>query len=191
MPSRIDRVNRSMLVLLGLVLLLGGAAALALSLGAFGAARSHQPVLPAEASRFIRDNPWFWWAVGALCVVVALLALRWLIGQLHTSRLNFLDVEPDRSQGETVLRAGAIADAVEHEVAGYPGVQGASMRLAGTPARHRHRLTVDLDDRADITAVRRRLTTQTVPNLRRALDFDDPALDIRLVLAPRQRRRIS
>ena len=191
MNSRIDRVNRTLLVLIGLSLLLAGVAALALGFGWFGRTAARKPVIPAAFSTFIDNNPWYWWAVAALCILVALLMLRWMIAQLHTSRLTHLHVEPDRRDGETVLQAGAIADAVEHEVEGFLGVSGASMRLLGTPSNHRHQLTVVLDERADIDAVRSRLSRQTVPNFRQALAFDDPQLDIRLVLAPERRRRIT
>ncbi len=191
MNTRIDRVNRTLLVLIGLLLLLAGVAALALGFGWFGRTAARKPVIPAAFSTFIDNNSWYWWAVAALCILVALLMLRWMIAQLHTSRLTHLHVEPDRRDGETVLQAGAIADAVEHEVEGFLGVSGASMRLLGTPSNHRHELTVVLDERADIDAVRSRLSRQTVPNFRQALGFDDPRLDIRLVLASRKRRRIS
>jgi len=191
MNSRIDRVNRTLLVLIGLSLLLAGVAALALGFGWFGSTVAHKPVIPDAFSTFIGNNLWYWWAVAALCVLIALLMLRWMIAQLHTSRLTHLHVEPDRRDGETVLQAGAIADAVEHEVEGFLGVSGASMRLLGTPSNHRHQLTVVLDERADIDAVRSRLSRQTVPNFRQALAFDDPQLDIRLVLAPERRRRIT
>ncbi|MBA2699773.1 MAG: alkaline shock response membrane anchor protein AmaP [Nocardioidaceae bacterium] len=191
MNSGVDRVNRTLLVMVGLLLLLAAVAALALGWGWFGGTTAGEPVIPDAFSTFIRNNPWYWWAVAALCVVVALLMLRWMIAQLHTSRLTHLDVEADRRDGETVLQAGAIADAVENEVNGFLGVSGASMRLLGTPSNHRHQLIVVLDERADIDAVRSRLSRQTVPNFRQALAFDDPRLDIRLVLAPRQRRQLS
>jgi hypothetical protein len=191
MPTRIDRVNRFLLAAIGLVLIVGGGLALSLGMSLFGSDRADQPVIPAGVTTFIRDNPWFWWAAAALCVVVALLSLRWLIAQLHTSRLSHLNVEPDRRDGETVLEARAISAAVEHEVQAMSGVSSASMRLLGQPSSHRHKLSVLLDDRADINAVRARLSRQTVANLRRALDFDDPKIDISIALPARRRRRVN
>jgi hypothetical protein len=191
MPTRIDRVNRFLLAAIGLVLIVGGGLVLALGISLFGSSRADQPVIPAGVTAFIQENPWFWWAVAALCVVVALLALRWLIAQLHTSSLSHLNVEQDRRDGETVLQAGAISDAVEHEVQAMSGVSSASMQLLGQPSSHRHTLKVVLDDRADISAVRSRLSRQTVTNLRRALDFDDPKLDISIALPARSRRRVN
>ncbi len=191
MSSRVDHANRTLLILIGLLLLVAGAAGLALSFEAFGADAAASAVIPNELSQFIADNPWYWWAVVAVAIIMALLMLRWLIAQLHSTRLSHLDVEPDRSSGETVLRGGAIADGVEHEVQSFLGVQDASLRLQGTQASHRYHLTVDLNERADVDAVRTRLTTQTVPNMRRAQDFEEPAIDIRLVLADRNRRRLT
>jgi hypothetical protein len=191
MPTRIDRINRFLLAAIGLVLIVGGGLVLALGMSLFGSGRADQPVIPAGVTTFIRDNPWFWWAVAALCIVVALLTLRWLIAQLHTSSLSHLNVEPDRRDGETVLEARAISDAVEHEVEAMSGVSSASMQLLGQQSSHRHKLTVLLDDRADINAVRSRLSRQTVTNLRRALDFDDPKLDISIALPARSRRRVN
>ena len=191
MPSVVDRVNRTLLALLGLLLLAVGVLVLLLGFGVFGTGRAEQTVLTDDESTFITDNPWFWWAVAAVCVVVALLCLRWLLGQLSTSRVPELEVEPDHSDGRTMLQAGAIAGAVEDEVRSYPGVADAALRLQGTRGDHRHLLTVALDERADVDAVRRALTAETVPHLRQALDFEDPQIDIRLVLAPRRRRRIN
>lgn len=191
MTNRIDRVNRALLALVGLVLIVLGALVLALGWSVLGTDRADDPVIPAGLTTFIRDSPWYWWAVAAACVVIGLLLLRWLVGQLHTSSLSELAVEPNRSDGETVLEADAISDAVEHEVATIGGVRGASMQLLGQRSKHRHKLTVLLDERADINAVRSRLSRQTVPNLRQALDFDDPKLDIRLALPARRRRRVK
>lgn len=191
MTSRVDRTNRAMLILLGLLFVLGGATGLALGLRAFGRSTAATPVISASMSNFVAGHGWFWWAVAALAVIVALLTLRWLFAQLHTSRLSHLDVEPDHGSGQTVLRSGALADGVEHEVRGFLGVRDATMRLQGKPGDHRHQLTVHLDERADIDAVRSRLATKTVPNIRRALDFEEPTLDIRLVLADHARRRID
>ncbi len=190
MNSRVDRVNRALLALVGLVLIVLGALVLALGWSVFGTDRADEPVIPAGMTTFIHDNPWYWWAVAAACVVIGFLTLRWLVTQLRTSSLSELAVEPDRSDGETVLEAGAISDAVEHEVETMSGVRGASMQLLGQRSKHRHKLTVLLDERADINAVRSRLSRQTVPNLRQALDFDDPQLNIRLALPARRRRRV-
>jgi hypothetical protein len=191
MPSRVDRVNRTVFIVLGVLLLGIAAVGLLISFGVFSRGSGGQPVVNSPLSDFVADNPWFWWIPAVLALVVVVLALLWLRAQLSTSRLRSLDVEPDSRGGETVLRAGAIAEGVEDEVERFLGVRRATMRLLGTASNHRHQLTVVLEDRADIDAVRNRLTTATVPNIRRALDFEDPEVDIRLVLTQSQRRRVG
>jgi hypothetical protein len=190
MNTAVDRVNRILLALLGLALLVGGALGLARSLGWLGDAPTADPVLPAGAGLTISDEWWFWPAAVALCLLLVLLCLWWLLAQLRTDRLRQLEVDRTRAGGETWLRTGAIEEAVAGEVATIPGVSSARMAIAGAPERHRHRLVVDLTDRADIDAVRSELATRTIPNIRQALDFEDPEVDIELVLAPGERRRL-
>lgn len=191
MTYRIDRTNRVLLALLGTTLLVAGGLVLARSLGLLGSMSAAEPVLPAEVVAPVADSPWFWAAVAAIALVIALLSLWWLVAQTSRDRLRHLEVDPTRSGGETVLRAASIADAVEQEVESYPGVDRCTMQLIGKAGRHRHRLVVSLTDRADIDSVRSQLTARTIPNIRRALDFDDPEMDIELVLAPRRRRQLQ
>lgn len=190
MTATVDRVNRVVLALLGLALLVGGGLGLARSMGWLGTSPTGAPVLPPGARLAIVAQWWFWPAVCAVCAVVGLLCLWWLVAQLHSERLRHLEVDAARDGGDTWLRAGAISEAVEEEVERFPGVRSARMTLLGDPGRHRHRLVVNLTDRADVEAVRSQLTTRTIPNVRQALDFEDPQLDIELVLAPRERRRL-
>jgi hypothetical protein len=37
---------------------------------------------------FAQDEPCFWWAVAGGCLIISLLALRWLLAQLHTDRVS-------------------------------------------------------------------------------------------------------
>lgn len=126
MSRRVDTANRTVLALLGLLLLGGGAVGLAASFGSFG---DPPPVLPGTARRFEDQQPWFWWAVAGVCLLVALLALRWLLAQLHTDRVTRLDLTRDDREGRTVVHAGALTAAVEEEAQSLRGVVGASARL--------------------------------------------------------------
>lgn len=191
MSSRVDRTNRTVLAVLGLVLLAAGGLGLARSLSWIGEDTTTGSVLPRDSTPAWTTEWWFWPAIGVGALVVAVLCAWWLVSQVSTERLGHLEVDPSRSGGDTWLKASSIAEAVQDEVEGYPGVSDARMQLLGTPGRHRHRLVVSLTDRADVDSVRQRLTSRTIPNIHRALDFDHPELEIELVLAPRERRRLS
>ncbi len=66
-------VNRTGLVVLGLILFAAGAAASARGLGVFGANAARAPLLPSPVSTFAGSTSWFWPAVAAGGVVVGVI----------------------------------------------------------------------------------------------------------------------
>lgn len=177
MSSRVNGVNRTVEGLIGLVLLAAGGLGLALGFGAFG--DDQQPLLPQRMRDFAQDQPWFWWAVAAGCVLLALLGLRWLLAQFSTDRVGKLDLTADERDGLTTVHAGALTTAVETEAEGVRGVTGASASLRDQRGR-RLNLVVDLADYADIAEVRQVLEDRVVAHARQAVDDLELPLDIEL-----------
>lgn len=180
MTARVGAANRTVLALIGLILLAAGVLGLALAAGVFGRQRADQPVLSQAVRTYPHGHPWFWWAVAAAAVIIALLALKWLMTQLGTDRANRIDRTTDAGEGYTVLHAGALTDAVEDDVTSIPGVAGATAYVSHPLAVN---LRVDLADDADIDRVRSALERGTVPHLRQALNQDD--VPVRIELRPR------
>ncbi|WNV75124.1 alkaline shock response membrane anchor protein AmaP [Geodermatophilus sp. DSM 44513] len=176
MSRRVDTANRTVLALLGLLLAGGGGVGLAAGSGAFG---DPPPVLPEQARAYPGEQPWFWWAVAGGCLLVALLALRWLLAQLHTDRVGRLDLTRDDRDGRTVVHAGALADAVEAEARSLRGVLGASARVVEHRGRTL-RVAVELADHADVAEVRRVLEDRVVAHARQAVDDPDLPVDVEL-----------
>lgn len=185
MSRRTDTTNRIMLALIGLLLLAAGAIGLALSLGAFGAARSTSPLLPPEVRGFVDDNSWFWWAAAGLALAIAILSVLWLIAQMRTNRVSQVDCTTDARDGYTTLQAGALTKAVEDDIQGFSGVTNAAARVYDQP-RRRLGLVVGITDTADIDRLRTQLENQTVPHTREAIA--DPTLPIDIELRPDVRR---
>ncbi len=80
-----DRLNRRVLVLLSLLLLGAGGYALARGYEAFGAEPADDEVLLEPVRDFVsRYQTWFWIVVLGLCLIVAYLALRWLVAQFRS-----------------------------------------------------------------------------------------------------------
>ena len=188
MGAPADRLNRVLVALLGLLLLAGGVLALVRSFGGFGARLADDRLLTDAQTRFAeRASPWFWVAVAAVTLLVALLALRWLLAQLRSDRIGDLELEPDPRKGATTLHPGAVATAVCEEVESYRGVRGARARLLHDERSPDLVLDVDLDDRADVAATRRRIESEAVPHTRQALGLGE--LPTRLTLRPAPARR--
>ncbi|WP_131741448.1 alkaline shock response membrane anchor protein AmaP [Actinomadura roseirufa] len=190
MDRRPARLNRTGLVLFGLLLALPGAAALARGLGAFGDGRASDTILDAQVRRWVDDHGWFWPAVTAAAIVLALLGLLWLVAQVRSRRLRDLTLEPeDAAEGSTHLSAKAVTDALEEEIGEYPGVQSVHGRLLGSSQRPRLRLNVAYDHRADLPDLRRRIEDDAVRHLCVALERDHISTVVRLRLVPGDRAR--
>lgn len=181
MSSRATTVNRTSLIILGLLLAVAGGLGLVLSSGGFGAQDASSAVLPDQLRDVAADSWWFWPALAVLCLVVAVLGGRWLLAQVRTDRLGHLDFTDNPREGTTTLDSAAITRAVAAEVEEIHGVTGAAAHLR---ARHGPRvdLTVDLTRRADVAQVRDQLETEVVPRLRQALD--NPELPVAIQLRP-------
>lgn len=177
MSSRVNGVNRSVLTLLGLVLLAAGGLGLAYSFGAFG--DGEHPLVPQGMRDFTQDQPWFWWAVAGGCLLIALLALRWLLAQLQTDRVGRVDLTTDDRDGLTTLHASALTNAVETETEQLRGVVGASAHLRDQRGR-RLTLGVDLADYADIAEVRSAVEDRVIAHARQAVDDPDLPVDVEL-----------
>lgn len=179
MSPRVNGVNRSVEAVFGLLFLAAGGLGLALSFGAFG--NRNRSLLPQPVREFARDQPWFWWAVAAVCLVLALLGLRWLLAQLHTDRVGRFELTTHDRDGLTTVHASALEDAVEAESGSLRGVARASAQLLDRGGR-RLTLAVDLTDYADIAEIRRALEDRVVDHARQALD--DPELPVDIELRP-------
>jgi hypothetical protein len=183
MGAPADRLNRVVVALLGLLLLAAGVATLVRSFGGLGHRLAHEPLLTRADSRFAHRNAgWFWPGVAVVALLVALLALRWLLAQLRSDRVARVELERDVRRGRTTLHAPAVTAAVCEEIESYRGVRSARARLLHDPTRPDLVLTIELDERADIGETRRRIETDAVAHTRQALGLAD--LPTRVVLRP-------
>ena len=183
------RVNRIALALVGLVLAVAGVLAVLAGLGVLGRTVADGPVLPPEASRLAAGTAWFWPAVAAGGVVLAGVALRWLLVQLRSSHIGDIDVESDRRRGETVLSAAAVTDAVDAEIESYLGVDSARSVLREHDGGTLLLVTVRLDGRVGVDEIRDAVETRAVAHARQALDEPDLPARVELTISPRRVRR--
>ncbi|QKG25488.1 alkaline shock response membrane anchor protein AmaP [Actinomadura verrucosospora] len=176
------QLNRTGLVLVGALMVAVGGAGLARGAGVFGESRATGRVFSGAVRRYAAGHGWFWPAVAAAVIVLALLGLAWLLAQGRTGRLPGLAMEPDSAGGRTRLSGRAVTDALEAEVGEYPGVRTARARLVGSSRRPELRLNVAYLRRADPAELRRRIEEEAMPRLSAALGRESVPAVVRLRL---------
>ncbi len=166
-----DRLNRILLVLLALILLGLGAYGLARGYDALGADQADEPLLVEPVRDWVgRNGNLFWPAVFVISIVVAYLALRWLLAQFFAPRLTEIDVTTDGSNGTTRLRAAGAAQALADDIEGYGEVSSATARLVSDGERPEVDVKVDVHDDADLPALRDKIEEQALARFSRALE---------------------
>ena len=170
-----DRFNRFALLMFGVLVLLAGLGALAMSVGLFGKVYSHHGLFDNFISTYIGDQgTWFWPAAAAVGVIVALLALRWIVTLLvSTDRSGDLDMAGERRTGRTMLKTSALTTAVTTEIETYRGVASAKARTLGEPSAARLVVEVTALRGADIGALTQRIETEALAHARAAMGRDD------------------
>lgn len=184
-------VNRVLLALVGLALLAGGLLAL---VGGLDPARRWNLPLPAgwpladphgvllsnaDRTRWTAQG-WWWPAVTALLAAVLLLCLWWLLAQLRHRGPQRLPVGRAEGEQATVLRGGALRDAIAAEASRLPGVRRARVRLTGRPGSPGAGLLVVLTPEGEPDFVLRDLLRGPLENARRTAGLDRLPAEARL-----------
>ncbi len=186
-----DRTNRTVLLIIGLLLAVAGLAVTLTSSGTFSKTFATRTLTDNRVSTaFGNQGSWLWPVVGVIALVIFLRALRWLIAILFgTDRIRDLALRTgDRDR--VTLAGSAVGDAVSAEIASYRGVRAARARLVGSDEHPALTIRVDTDVDADLAAIRDRIERDAVAHARQALG--QPELPVRLDLETKaqQGRRV-
>lgn len=182
--TRIERRNRAVFTAVCLLMLVGGAAALARSYGAFGDKHAAMPLYDETLDTFVsKHQSWFWPSVAAAGLVLAYLGWRWFRSQFRSwNTLESTDFVACDSLGSTRIATDALCAAVERDLEKYPGISEAvaEIRSAVPP---RVDLFLTMHDDADVVAVRERIDGQALPRLCTTLSVQSvlPVVRMRLV----------
>ena len=187
------RGNRTGLGLLGLGLLLAGAALATVSLGLFGHDNAAQPIYPPQAQRYIHQHSWIWSVVAAAAIIIGLLCLRWLFVQPRRDTLRRVRIDSDRTNepgaGRTLVLSAAVANIAEEELAPQSGVRRVSAALSGSPDQPEIWITLVADPVANLAHLRDHLSEKSLPAIRSALG--QPQLTAYLSITVKSRRSQS
>ena len=188
-----DRTNRTMMLVFALLLIAAGLDAGAASIGGYGTGTAHSHLMANPTGHFIGANGiWLWPVAAVAALIVALIALRWLIALLFsTDRSGDLLIRSGSGAGRTTLASGALTDAVAEEIEGYRGVNSARARLIGDREDPELVVTAGLEQTADFTALRQRIETEALTHARQALgDMALPA-QLELTISTKRGARVT
>ena len=167
--NRPARLNRTLLAVLGVVLLAAGACALLVHFGWWRILDRNTPLVPGTAM----PGTVVLYVAAAVAIILALLCLRWLAAQLLVKpKTKVLRFEHDIDTGRTELAASAAIAPFLAEVETYPGVHAARGTLHGTRADARLTLVITADQDGDLGEIRQALHDNGLPRLRHALDLE-------------------
>ncbi|KIA63977.1 hypothetical protein [Nocardia vulneris] len=170
--SRINRpatLNRSVLGLVGVLLLAAGGLAVAAHFGRLRWVRSDDTLVPGTAA----PPTWVLWAAVAAAVLIGLLCLRWLLAQVFRMPKSVTwRTGGSEWPGTTVLESSVAAAPVATDVESYEGVRAASAWLSGDRTAPELHLVVTAEPSADIAELRRRILGHAVTRLREALEVE-------------------
>ena len=187
---RSARGNRLGLVIVGVVLLAAGLAALAAGRGLLGGDLAVTPLLGDRTNEVLAQQ-WVPYVAVAVAFVAGFLALRWLMVQGMNDTVGRLYLARDEA-GNVEMSESAARGALEQEVADYPGVRRARARLTESGDRPHLRLALTLEDDADVAGIWRRVRSEAITNLRGALELDQVPAVIRMSMtAPARNPRRS
>ncbi len=176
--------DRSLAVLVGLLLLIAGTLVALLSAGVFGAARAGRPLLDPVVIEVLRASPTIARLVAiAAGLLLAVLGIVWTAHSLRPERRPDLVLDGGTDTA-IVVSATAAAEAVAAQAAALPGVGRARARLVGTEAAPAVRVTLWLTDDADVRGVLARLDREVLATARASLGLTDLPAAVRLELEP-------
>ncbi|NNH72255.1 alkaline shock response membrane anchor protein AmaP [Nocardia uniformis] len=165
--NRPARLNRTLIALIGLLLLVAGGYAIAAQRGWLGWVDRSAALTPGTAA----PATWVFYAIVVGAITVGLLCLRWLAAQLFrmpsTEKWQLAD---EKSVGATVLSSATAAAAVVADIESFDSVDSASGWLSGPGRAPELHLIVTARPEADLTELRRRILGEAVPRLRQALE---------------------
>lgn len=180
--SRSTFGDRSLAILLGLVLLVTGTLVVLLANGVFGAARAGRPLLDPMIVDALRTQPLVARIVAIVGgLVLAVLGLMWAARSVRPESRPDLVLEAP-ADTTIVVNSTAVADAIAGQAAGLPGVGRARARLVGPQSAPALRITLWLSDDAVVRDVLDRLENEVLTAAREALGSTALPVAVRLEL---------
>lgn len=175
MRQHAGALNRTWLIILGILALAGGVLILLVASGTLHAmspatVAAENPVVTGDLHTVFEPA-----SVTAIVLVAGILlgalGLLWILAQIP--RKNPADryrLHQDPASGTTLCEASVLGSAVENQINTLPGVVGSSALLRGTAREPDLTMKVTVNNRADIQDVLHNINARVIPDLSTALE---------------------
>lgn len=178
--------NRALLFLLGLVLLVLGAAVVATAAGLLSQLFGQWDQAPAPGDSLGSADAlpaWLPGAVLAASAVLVLLGLWWIVTAVpRTDRAGEFQLHTDGRDGVTRLNTTVLQRAIGESAERVPGVVSTTVRLEGTAKSPGLLMKVEIDERSDIRDSVEQIHRRTCAEVEESLQAQLSA--VRLIVEP-------
>lgn len=181
MTRKTAAVDRTLVLLTGLVLLAAGVLVVLWRLGALPGAPARFVLAPAVADA--PSQGWWPWALALVGLVLVGLGLWWLLSHLARSRPTRLGLPGSSSQGRLSYDVAAVADAAARSLDTRPDVTSVRSATAYASGRPVVDLKATTSARADVRSIER-AAVDVAGEVARATD-DRVGLRVRVVVGRR------
>lgn len=189
--ARSAGTDRVFATLLGLIALLGGAAVLLVGGGVLGAERASRPLIdPVVVDAVTGNRPLVLGIAIGVGIVLFTLGLWWVARSVRPERRPDLVLDPSPAAGLTVT-AGALSGAIRADAESVPGVDRARVRMVGSAVNPALRISLWLEQGADLRAVWDDLDTRVLARARDALGVEHLPTAVRIELDSTGRQRVD
>lgn len=183
-------LERGVVSVVGVFAIAVGVAGLLVSTGVLGAFRAKRPLADPIGVRWLHDN-----SAVALPVAIAVGVVLFLLGLWIAARAMKPEPRPglvlEHGDNGLTVTSAALAEAVRTDAERITGVSRVRVRTAGSVQRPSLRLTLSLQEGADVRGVWEEFDGKVLSRARESLGTDTlpTAIRLRLDRAPRQRVR--
>ncbi|WP_197322171.1 alkaline shock response membrane anchor protein AmaP [Saccharomonospora sp. NB11] len=187
-----DRTNRTVLVVLALLLVAAGGLGGAASFGLLGSGIRRRSLTDNVVADYVgRNGDWFWPVAAGVALVLVLLCVWWLLVILFsTDRTGDLPVAAG-GPGRTTLAPAAVVRALTEEIDSYRGVSSSGARVIGDADDVELVVTATVEDGVDLPALRQRIEREALAHARTALDNPDLPIRLDLTVTTAQASRVD
>lgn len=168
--ERIDRINRALLRVLGVLCVLLGIAVLLHATGALGGRRAESPVVSSPTAAWYRANgSWLWPSVGAALLLLTAFGIWWVSSQVRMQGSSRIELERG-GPGSLDVSGSHLAECIERDAVNQDGIERARARVSTTQDAVHVWLTLWVGPPYDVGRAVARVANVIVPNLQLTLD---------------------